>query len=341
LQLCARLPTRFGNGNPYHLAWLAVFVSAWYLGLGPSILSLAVGGVGVWYFFSPSQHAFHFAIHGAAMDLTGFFLLSAIVIIFGEVNRRMSAQWFAAESKVVARKSAERELKAINRLVLLTQAPERHRIEQELRASGLADVTELRLDRGTSPRRPGEPAAGLATMGLERDLIARCAALPGDTLNKNPATSPIFRPLEAIEVGLESAVPLYVDGFSQRTGIPATSYVRPDFGRLPADMEKALLRVIQECLTDIHCHSGSATARVRLTKHDGMVTLEVEDENKGVPLASSSSLGGSAETASSAILGLSERMRQLGGTLEVDASRGGTIVRAVVPCQIAMARRAS
>lgn len=337
LQLCARLPPRFGNGNPYHLAWLVVFASAWYLGLGPSILALAVESLGVWYFFSPSPHTFHLVTRGAANDLGGFVLLSSMVIVFGEANRRTSADWLAAEEKIVARKRAARELHAINEALLQSEEPEPLCVG-ELREALMQGVTTVGFD--FDPLQPFPTSQPAAAAQLQRDLIAVCSELPGDGLKESRASSPLFRPLEPEELGLESAVPRYVGGFSQRTGVPATAYVRPDFGRLPVDVEKALFRVIQECLTNIHWHAGSATARVRLAKHDGMVTLEVEDDSRALP-SGPGPLSEAPETVSAVMVGLSEHMRQLGGTLQVDASRGGTVVRAVVPYAPAAAQRAS
>jgi hypothetical protein len=342
LQLCARLPPRFGNGNPYHLAWLVVFISAWYLGLGPSVLALTVESLGVWYFFSPNPHSFHLVTRGSATDLGGFLLLSSMGVVFGEANRRTNADWVAAEGKIVARKRAARELHAINEALLASAEPEPLCVS-ELREALLQGVTEgvTTIGFDLDPLQPFPARQAAAASQFERDLVAVCSELPGDGLKESRNTSPIFRPLEPEEVGLESAVPRYVGGFSQRTGIPATAYVRPDFGRLPVDVEKALFRVIQECLTNIHWHSGRATARVRLAKHDGMVTLEVEDDHKAIPLGAGPLPSGAPEAVSAVMVGLRERVRQLGGTLQVDASRNGTIVRAVLPYAKSAAQRAS
>ena len=56
-----------------------------------------------------------------------------------------------------------------------------------------------------------------------------------------------------------------------------------DFGRLSKEAEIALFRVVQECLTNIHRHSGSSTAAIRISRENGVVSLQVKDDGKGIP----------------------------------------------------------
>jgi signal transduction histidine kinase len=88
--------------------------------------------------------------------------------------------------------------------------------------------------------------------------------------------------------------------------------------------------MVQECLTNIHRHSGSATARIRLRLHDGQVQVQVEDKGKGIPPEKRDEMA-SAGTPGVGIRGMRERLRQLGGTLEIDSNGTGTIVEARLP----------
>jgi len=134
-------------------------------------------------------------------------------------------------------------------------------------------------------------------------------------------------------MGLKSAIPWYLDGFSARSGIETTFTAEADFRRLPRDRELALFRILQESLTNVHRHSGSQTAAVRLSVKDKMAVLEIEDEGQGVPphllgLADQDRRG----ALGVGVRGMNERMCQLGGTLELArSSKGGTIVRAHLP----------
>src|SRR5262249_25393934 len=80
------------------------------------------------------------------------------------------------------------------------------------------------------------------------------------------------------EMGLSSALEWYVDGFGKRSGILTILELASDFGRVNSDLEIAIFRLVQECLTNVHRHSGSSKAVVRLKRSRQGVTLEIEDE---------------------------------------------------------------
>jgi signal transduction histidine kinase len=133
-------------------------------------------------------------------------------------------------------------------------------------------------------------------------------------------------------MGLSSAIPWYLEGFSERSGIQTTLDVQSDFGRLPRDSELALFRVLQEGLTNVHRHSGSQTAHVRLAMQNGMAVLEIEDAGHGMPpqlLEQSGRCWMSAHGVG--VRGMGERVRQLGGKLELVSNESGTKVSAFVP----------
>jgi signal transduction histidine kinase len=125
--------------------------------------------------------------------------------------------------------------------------------------------------------------------------------------------------------GLVSALRWYVDGFSERSKIKVDLEIAADFGRLPAEMEIAIFRIVQECLTNIHRHSGSNVASIVLRKDGNEVTVQIRDQGKGIPEAKQREL-----TASGlGFGGMRERVRQLGGTLEIRTDANGTIVSAL------------
>jgi two-component system, NarL family, sensor kinase len=103
-----------------------------------------------------------------------------------------------------------------------------------------------------------------------------------------------------------------------------------DFGRLPRDVETAIFRLVQECLTNIHRHSGSATAKIQLQHYGDEVVVSVEDNGKGIPSEKldEMTLPG---TAGVGLTGMKERVRQLGGTLAIDSNHQGTKISARIP----------
>src|SRR3984885_13715640 len=113
--------------------------------------------------------------------------------------------------------------------------------------------------------------------------VAQCVRLTEDSIKEVRTVSYLLSPPMLEEMGLKSAIPWYLDGFSARSGIKTTFTVATDFGRLPRDSELALFRVLQESLTNVHRHSGSQTAEVRLFRQEGSGVLEIEDSGKGIP----------------------------------------------------------
>ena len=136
--------------------------------------------------------------------------------------------------------------------------------------------------------------------------------------------------------GLASAIRWYVDGFSERSHIKVDLRIPDHLGRMPVDMEIAIFRMIQECLTNIHRHSGSATAAISLKQDGDLALVEVRDSGKGIPLDKQrefTELG----RGGVGLNGMRERLRQLGGTLEIHSKETGTVVTATLPVKQAAA----
>ena len=140
----------------------------------------------------------------------------------------------------------------------------------------------------------------------------------------------LFHPPLLDEMGLHSALKWYVDGFTERSKIAAELELCKDWDRLPQDYELCLFRIAQECLTNIHRHSGSSTALVRLLRSPGEIKLEVSDRGKGLNQETKSKIA-SGETAGVGLRGMRERVKQLGGSLEIRSNGRGTTVTATVP----------
>jgi two-component system NarL family sensor kinase len=134
------------------------------------------------------------------------------------------------------------------------------------------------------------------------------------------------------EVGLKSAIPWYLKGFSSRSGIQTTFKMPDDLERLSRDAELVLFRVLQEALTNVQRHSQSKTADIELCRVPGSISLKIIDSGKGVP--SSVLEQGQHDWLGSlgvGIRGMSERLKQLGGSLTVSSESGRTEVLATIP----------
>jgi len=131
------------------------------------------------------------------------------------------------------------------------------------------------------------------------------------------------------EAGLTAALRWYVEGFSERSKIKVDMEIPDDLGRLPTETETAVFRIVQECLANIHRHSGSKTAIVRLRLDPQEVVVEAKDAGKGIPpekLRSQADGRGGV-----GFRGMHERVRFLGGSLQIHSDGGGTTVTARLP----------
>jgi PAS domain S-box-containing protein len=223
-------------------------------------------------------------------------------------------------------RNSEKSLRELSLHLLRTQDEERRRIGRDLHDSLGQCLTALKIKLDMLASLTGQKNGEAASE------IAECVRLAEESLKEVRTISYLMYPPMLEEMGLESAIRWYVDGFSARSGINTTFEVANELGRLRRDVELALFRVLQESLTNVHRHSGSQTAHIRLLASKGMVTLEVTDTGKGIP---SGLLEQSGQDWTGALgvglRGMNERMRQLGGSLEVVSTEKGTAVSATVP----------
>ncbi|TMD02701.1 MAG: hypothetical protein E6J01_17520, partial [Chloroflexi bacterium] len=131
------------------------------------------------------------------------------------------------------------------------------------------------------------------------------------------------------EVGLPAAIRWCVEGFARHSGISVELDLPTDFGRLPMNVETALFRIVQECLTNVQRHSGSPTARIQLVRTPRWVALEVQDQGRGIPAGILSRRDG-VEALGIGLLGMRERVRQLGGQLRIGSNGKGATVQAEI-----------
>src|SRR5215468_107538 len=158
----------------------------------------------------------------------------------------------------------------------------------------------------------------------QKKLVADNAAILRSLSKELGTISHLLHPPLLDEVGLSAALQWYVEGFAKRSDIATTLELDSDFGRLNSDSETAIFRIVQECLTNIHRHSGSRTAVVRLHRSSKEVRLEVQDEGRGIPAEKRITVMGFGRVGVG-LRGMRERVRQLGGKLDVRSERGTTV----------------
>jgi PAS domain S-box-containing protein len=258
------------------------------------------------------------------------------LIGFGKVTRDFTERLrekTALQDEVAERRAAELRLqnseKTLRKLsldLLRTQDEERRRIGRDLHDSLGQYLTALKIQLDLLASSVGQESDAAGSK------IAECVRLAEDSIKEVRTISYLMYPPMLEEMGLQSAIRWYLDGFSARSGIEVTFEVNSGFGRLQREVELAIFRVLQESLTNVHRHSGSQTAHIRLGMKDGMVILEVADNGKGFPSGLLQQSGQDwTGPLGVGLRGMNERMRQLGGRLEAVSTEGGTTVRAIVP----------
>jgi two-component system NarL family sensor kinase len=128
---------------------------------------------------------------------------------------------------------------------------------------------------------------------------------------------------------LSGAIHWYVQGLTQRSGLEIRADIPEDFGRLPDDLEVTIFRITQECLTNIHRHSGAKMATIRLACNSENVFLEIKDNGTGI---SSDRLDEIRTSRSGVgITGMRERVRHLRGTFDIRSNGDGTTISVKFP----------
>lgn len=444
----------FGEHNPYHTVWLAVVFAAWYCGLGPAIVTVIIGAIGIWYRFLAPIHSFTGKDIPEISGMIGFLVFSAVIIALGESTRRSIAkrekaegdlrraheeleqrvrertaalQWQTAEltekaalldlandaifikrktprdaitywnqgaerlygwtaaqalgrdpaellrstypipvadieknevwegelsqstrdgrrivvasrwttlrneaglpvgwmeinTDITDRKRAETAARSLSGRILTLQDDERRRIARGLHDSLGQYLAALKMQLGL-----------LASSSDQTELLQQANDIVDRCLTETRTVSHLLHPPLLDEAGFGSAARWFVEGFAQRSGIAVNLRLPEDLRRLHSDVEITLFRVLQEALTNVHRHSGSAKADIHLTLDARQVQLEIQDYGHGVPPETLHQLNKDGGKTGVGIAGMRERVRELGGDMTMKSDPGGTRLTVVLP----------
>jgi len=222
------------------------------------------------------------------------------------------------------RLAAEEAQRQLSISLMRAQDDERRRIARELHDSAGQYLGALGLAIEATRRcAPELPAAAAEKLDEAGKIIERCSA-------DLRTLSHLLHPPLLDALGLSSAINWYIDGFTERSGIRVSAQV-PPLPRFDHSAELTLFRVLQECLTNIHRHSGSKTATVKVEASERSLTIEISDQGKGIPAETLRGWFRNTQRSGVGISGMRERLNDLGGTFEVNSTEKGTTVRAAIP----------
>ncbi len=214
------------------------------------------------------------------------------------------------------------QLRDLSNRLQQSQDDERRRIARELHDSAGQIIVALAMNLAQiAPDQADPEAAG--RLEESRKLIQ-------DLNNEVRTVSYLLHPPLLDEAGLSGALGWYVEGLQQRgRGTRVELEIPRSFGRLPDEMEMAIFRIVQECLTNIHRHSGAENAKIELIPSKAEILLRIQDDGKGISRERLADIR--QQRSGVGFIGIRERVRHFDGTIEITSDGHGTTVTVTLP----------
>ena len=213
-------------------------------------------------------------------------------------------------------------LRELSNCLLTTQDDERRRIARELHDSAGQLITVLGMNLAGIAQRVGQNPSLSDTVEDTQNLVQQLS-------REIRTTSYLLHPPLLDENGLSQAIHWYMQGLKERSDLDIELSIPENFGRLPADLELTIFRIVQEGLTNIHRHSGSKTATIRLSRNADSVLLKIEDHGKGISPEKLAALR--AQRTGVGIMGMRERVRHLNGVMDIQSNGTGATISVTFP----------
>jgi len=247
-----------------------------------------------------------------------------------DVTERKQVEGLLQQSKSLLESVVEQRTSELRKLsvdLMQAQDEERRRISRELHDSFGQNLASLKINLDQ-----------LAVTGFSLNLGQESAELVSDCLQtvqrciaETRTLSHLLHPPLLDEAGFVSAARWYIDGFTKRSKIDARLEIPEHLPRLMPALELALFRALQESLTNVHRYSGSSSVDIDVTVEAGSVVLTIRDYGRGIPNGIVKKFRENGSGVGVGLSGMRERMNELGGSLEIESDKGGTVVVARLP----------
>jgi signal transduction histidine kinase len=349
LALRGLLAPILANSHPYTLCFVATAFSVWYAGFGPSLLTTIAGWVGADLLFIPPLYSLRIASKEESHGVIAYFLISFAIIIFADLSRRTIAKQRRVQTQLLTTQdeleerirertdlleATNKNLRDLSAQLLKVRDEEQRKLARHLHDTTGQTLAALLMNLHQLETESQDLSADLA------ETAAQSAALAKEISDSVRTVSYLLHPPLLDEAGLESALSWYAKGFEQRSGIKTHLEIPTDFERHSSEIETAVFRIVQECLTNIHRHSASPTADIRIYQFAGGLALEVEDTGRGIPPETLARIS-SAGLPGVGLRGMRERITALGGALEILSEGKGATVKVIIPLQVDCREQAS
>jgi len=229
---------------------------------------------------------------------------------------------------VTNQKHIEEDLHRLSQQLMQLRDQERRRLARQIHETAVQSLAALKMTLGRLA------SAIPQENGAARGLYQSCLLLVEEATQEARTVSYLMHPPLLDMAGLSSALQWFAEGFTCRSGISVTVEIDQNLGRFPQEIETSIFRIVQEALTNVHRHSGSNRADIRLAREAGRLHLEVEDHGRGLVPGPSGSPSREISLGVG-IAGMRERVNQLRGTFEITSKpRRGTTLRVTLPIQL-------
>ena len=270
-----------------------------------------------------TEHLVDFALHPIRDEQGRILFLHPSGVDITELKRteeqyRMLAETLDAEVRARTSEIVQQseQLRDLSSRLLEAQDEERRHIARELHDSAGQLLTVLALNLAQAAHHLPRESTQLAKWIDESEELVQQLSQEIRTM------SYLLHPPLLEERGLLETIGWYVEGLRERSGLDITLEARKDFARLAPEMELVMFRLVQESLTNIHRHSGSQSAAIRLARKGKTITLEIRDEGRGIPAEKLSEI--QSQGSGVGIRGMRERVRHFGGHMHIQSNSKGT-----------------
>jgi two-component system, NarL family, sensor kinase len=240
-----------------------------------------------------------------------------------ERTRALESTLSAFREEVSVHRKTEEKLRELSLSVLRIQDEERRHVARDLHDTVGQTLTALKISLSALE-------STVAPYLKTANPFVELNGLADQALQEIRTTSYLLHPPLLDEAGFAAAASWYVDGFNKRSPIQVRLEL-PKGIRLPGSVEIVLFRVLQESLTNISKHAGSATVDVLLQVDQNVISLSVRDHGKGISTDRLAKMKGSGSDVGVGIAGMRERLNELGGRLEIESDATGTLLKAFIP----------
>jgi signal transduction histidine kinase len=231
-------------------------------------------------------------------------------------------------------KRVEEAARQLSSQLLRLQDQERKKMSRELHDSLGQYLTGLKINLGILDSANGKLDENL------RKVVVECMSLVKTCMNEVRDVSSVLHPPMLEELGLASAIRWHAREFGRRSGLKFHLELPEEIEPLSPEVQLALFRIAQECLTNVYKHAQTDSATLRLAHEPQSIVLQVQDHGVGIASERLKSFEFAQSTKELGLRGMRERIHELGGKFEISSNGKGTTIRSSIPLQAALAGKA-